>query len=75
MSCPPGTIYCLKCREPRAPAFAMADYRPFNTTSGLVKALCSSCGAMMNRRTAFADLKAVLPEIEVQVSEGKSSIS
>ena len=26
--CPPGTLYCFRCREPRPPALGMVDYRP-----------------------------------------------
>ena len=28
-TCPPGHIYCVKCRTPKMPAGDMADYIPF----------------------------------------------
>lgn len=73
--CPAGTLYCLKCRQPRAPALGMADYKPFSTTSGNLKAMCEACGTMMHRRTSLASLKAVLPEIEVQIAQAERRIS
>lgn len=28
LKCAPGEIYCVRCREPKSPAGAMADYEP-----------------------------------------------
>src|SRR5205814_10484186 len=42
--CPPGHMYCVKCRSPRRPAGAMADYLPIISTSGNLRALCPECG-------------------------------
>src|SRR4051812_45696116 len=46
--CPPGTIYCFKCRAPRRPAGDMVDFAPINATSGNIRALCSTCETVMH---------------------------
>jgi hypothetical protein len=48
--CPVGTMYCFRCREARAPAMGMVDYIPINPLSGNLKAICTDCGTIMNRR-------------------------
>ena len=34
-TCQPGEIYCVRCRAPKAPAGAMADYEALSATQGL----------------------------------------
>jgi hypothetical protein len=67
--CPPGTFYCLRCREPRAPALGMVDYVEAKRGTGNLKALCEACGATMHRRTRHASLGAVMPGIAVQIRQ------
>lgn len=67
--CPPGTIFCLKCREPRGPAHGMVDYTPRNATTGDLTALCESCGTMLFRCTRRGDVAVVMPGIDVQIRE------
>jgi hypothetical protein len=57
--CPPGHMYCLRCRLPKKPAADMADYLPINDKSGNLRALCPNCGAFMHRRVALAKLNVV----------------
>ena len=45
--CPPRTLYCLRCRQPRAPALGMVDYLPITETSGNLRALCEHCETTM----------------------------
>ena len=59
--CPPGTIYCLRCREPRRPALGMVEYQPLTATSGDLCAICETCGGIMHRRVRKADLAKVMP--------------
>lgn len=73
--CPPGTIYCLKCREPRPPALGMIEYKPINSVFGDLGALCSDCNTVMHRRTRRETIATVMPDMEVQIREGSSSIS
>ena len=69
--CPPGTIYCFRCREGRPPAGAMADYVPMNGVSGNLRAICATCEMIMHRRIRLAALPATMPGIDVQIMEGE----
>ena len=73
--CPPGTIYCFRCREPRKPALGMVDYLPITPTSGNLRAMCESCEALMHRRTRLADLTMVMPGQAVQITHPLPSLS
>ena len=72
--CPSGQMYCLKCRVPKAPAAAMADYLPFTETTGNLRGLCPTCGTLMHRRVAFSKLKIVGANLEIAFPEGVSRI-
>ena len=51
-ACPPGHLYCFKCRSPRLPAGRMADYTPSTRGAGNLSAICSVCERWMNRRVS-----------------------
>ena len=57
--CPPGHMYCLKCRSPKQPAAGMADYLPITDTSGNLRALCPDCGKFMHRRASLTKLNTI----------------
>ncbi len=57
--CPPGHMYCLKCRSPKWPAASMADYLAITATSGNLRGLCPDCGTFMHRRAALRKLASV----------------
>ena len=67
--CPPGTLYCLKCRQPRAPAMGMVEATRQNATTGNLSAICEACGTMMHRRTRLATIGAIMPNLDVQIRE------
>lgn len=67
--CPPGTFYCFRCREPRRPALAMADYVERRRGTGNLRALCEACGTMMHRRVRRSAIAAVMPGVAVQTKE------
>jgi excisionase family DNA binding protein len=67
--CPPGTIFCLKCREPRGPALGMVEYVARNAATGDLTALCETCGTMMFRRARHSDVAAIMPGSDVQIRE------
>ncbi len=67
--CPPGTLYCFKCREPRAPAMGMVEATCQNATTGNLSAICEVCGTMMHRRTRLATIPAIMPNADVQIRE------
>lgn len=48
--CPPGTLYCFRCRAPRPPALGMADFIASNATVGNIRAICATCETMMHRK-------------------------
>lgn len=72
--CPPGTIYCFKCRAPRAPALEMVDYIPISATGGNIRALCATCDTMMHRRAKMAVLASIMPGCDVQIVEASSRL-
>lgn len=72
--CPPGTLYCLKCRLPRAPALSMVEATRQNATTANLSALCDDCGTMMYRRTRLDAIGAIMPNLDVQVREGRPRI-
>ena len=67
--CPPGTLYCLKCRVPRRPALGMVDFIAHNVTGGNLKALCENCGTVMHQRVARAAIGHKMPGVEIQFRE------
>jgi len=73
-SCPPGHMYCLKCRSPKRPAASMVDYLPITDTSGNLRALCPDCGTFMHRRAAFANLKVVGADLDIAFPQAKSRL-
>ena len=64
--CPPGTIYCFKCREPRPPALGMVDFHSTQAKSGNIRAICDACETVMHRRASKASLVSILPNCDVQ---------
>ena len=72
--CPPGMIYCFRCREPRAPAPGMVEYIPLRADGGNLKALCGCCGAIMHRRVRKDQIAAIMPGCVVQMREGQTRL-
>lgn len=73
-SCPPGTCYCVKCRDARLPAGDMAEFVEINSKSGNLRALCPECGSLMHRRTSHAQLAAIRAYLDVTIVEASSRI-
>ena len=67
--CPPGTLYCFRCREPRSPALGMVDYLSINARSVNIRAICGTCETVMHRRASKAALASILPGYDVQFVE------
>lgn len=67
--CPPGTLYCFKCRQPCAPAMGMVEATRQNATTGNLSAICEVCGTMMHRRTRLAAIGEIMPNLDVQIRE------
>ena len=73
--CPPGALYCLRCRAPRRPALDMVDYVPITADSGNLRALCESCEAPMHRRARKADLPKIMPGFAVQFTQASPRLN
>jgi hypothetical protein len=67
--CPPGTLYCFKCRQPRPPAMGMVEATRQNATTGNLSAICEVCDTMMHRRTRLAAITVIMPNLDVQIRE------
>lgn len=73
--CAPGQIYCVKCREPRAPDGGIAEYRPSGGGQGSLIGICPECETVIYRRTSDAKLEQVSAELEVTISQASTHIS
>ena len=73
--CGPGRLYCFRCREPRRPAYSLADYESVNAKSGNVRAFCEACETIMHRRVSLAALATEMPGIDFQTTEASSRLS
>lgn len=72
--CPPGTIYCFKCREPRAPALGMVEFIPGKGTTGNLTALCETCDTPMHRCANVAKIAEIMPRLVVQCRQAPSRL-
>lgn len=59
--CAPGTLYCCRCRIPRAPAKGSVTFAPQAGRAGVLRANCELCGTRMFRRARQADLGEIMP--------------
>jgi excisionase family DNA binding protein len=66
-ACPPGECYCVKCRCPRKPDGAMAEYVVITETSGNLRGLCPACGTWMHRRTSYSHLALIQTFLDVTI--------
>lgn len=66
-----GECYCVKCRQPRRPAFDEADYRPLNAAIGSLQGLCPACGSLMFRRVTWAKLGSVAADLHVTIHDAQ----
>ena len=63
--CAPGTLYCCKCRAPRAPVPGSVAFEPRAGCAGTLRALCEVCGTRIFRRARQSDLRAIMPQIAI----------
>lgn len=60
-----GEIYCVRCRAPKSPAGAMADYLPLAPAAGNLRGICPDCDLLIHRRVSLAKLEAVRGNLEI----------
>lgn len=58
-------VYCLRCKAPRMPFGAMADYVPSGAAGGRLKALCEVCECQCNRNISARDLPEIRKVLDV----------
>jgi excisionase family DNA binding protein len=68
-TCPPGTCYCVKCRDVRQPDGDMAEFVPINAKSGNLRALCPDCGTLMHLCTSIKRLETIRTFLDVTILE------
>lgn len=73
--CPPGMLYCFRCRSPRAPALGMVDFVAMRPGGGNLRALCEFCETTMHRRVREAEIAKVMPGCAVQFAQAQPRLS
>lgn len=78
--CPPGHLYCLRCRQPRKPDADLVEYLPARAGAGNIRAVCPSCTTLMHRRASVAAFEAfrwlllvTAPQAESHIGDRRSS--
>jgi len=72
--CPPGTLYCFRCRAPRPPALGMVDFVETRPGTGNLKAMCGMCETIMHRRARLSALASVMPGLIVQITHASERL-
>lgn len=73
--CAPGTLYCCKCRAPRATVPGSVAFESRADGAGTLSAHCELCGTRMFRRTRQQDLRAIMPQVVVLIVQGPLRIA
>jgi excisionase family DNA binding protein len=73
--CPPGTLYCCKCRVPRAPVPHAVVFEAREHGAGSLRAICVTCGTRMFQRARQERLGAVIPGIVVLIVKAPARIA
>ena len=73
--CPPGQLFCFKCRSPRPPDGGLVDYLPMTDIAGNIRAICPKCGTFMHRRVALANLATVCAGLDIAFPQAARRIS
>lgn len=66
--CPPGTMFCLPCRLPRSPAFDAVEFVAGIGIIGNLRALCSVCSGVMNRRCRADQVSRAMPNLTITIT-------
>ena len=61
--------YCLGCKGPREPDGRIADYVQQSPTTGMLTALCPSCGSLMNKVVRRVELEVIRAKIDVTIQK------
>jgi len=66
--------YCFGCKGPREPDGRIADYVQHAPTTGMLTALCPTCGSVMNKVIRRSDLDAIRAKIDVTIQKASPRI-
>lgn len=72
--CGPGRFYCFRCRDAREPALGMADFTPFDATTGNLSALCPVCETTMHKRISTAGLTLARTRMDIAFPKASSRL-
>lgn len=64
-----GEFYCFRCKAPRSPLGALADYEPSSATGGRLEAFCGVCECFCNRNISASDLSAIRKILDVEIRD------
>jgi hypothetical protein len=64
-----GEFYCMRCKTPRPPLGAMADYVPSSEAGGRLKAFCAVCECACNRNIRADELPDVRKVLDVEIRD------
>lgn len=62
-------FFCLGCKAPHEPDGKFAEYTQASPTTGMLKALCPTCGSIINKIVRRTDLEVIRAKIEVTVQQ------
>lgn len=62
-----GEFYCMRCKVPRRPLGALADYVPSSAAGGRLKAFCGVCECACNRDISADELPEVRSLLDVEI--------
>ena len=65
----------MRCRAPKLPAGAMADYQPMTATLGNLIGICPDCDGMIFRRTRLAKLAQIRGKLDITFAEAERQVS
>jgi hypothetical protein len=73
--CGVGELFCVACRQPRAPAFGEVEYIPITHRSGNLRGICPACANLMHRRARADRVDQVRGPLSVVVREGEQRMN
>jgi hypothetical protein len=74
-TCPPGHIYCVRCRAPKAPGCDMVEYVPMTDTTGNLRGICPDCETLIHRRVSRTKIDLIRGQLNITIPEAESRIS
>lgn len=73
--CPPGHLFCFRCRVPRRPDLELVEYLPALAGAGNIRAMCPCCTALMHRRAGASAFEAFRQHLAGSQTRAESRIS